>query len=161
MENPTSAAIVDAEAKIHLQAPTPRLEACISWCVTCKVGHFLPACFPQSGTLMTICAFFFFFKVPSVPFGCDRRSGQGQRGINPTLPFLQGVSKYLARFLTMTTVIVVFFFYPSAVETLLEIFDCDTVDTGAPSSSLMVSFSAWGMTSLEARNELLQQYCCG
>ncbi|MEW5306597.1 MAG: hypothetical protein WDW36_009051 [Sanguina aurantia] len=66
-----------------------------------------------------------------------RLSGKGRNGIDPTLPMLRGTSMYLARVLTMTCVVVVFFFYPASVQSLLEIFDCDVVDVGAPSNPLM------------------------
>lgn len=49
---------------------------------------------------------------------------------------------YLARVLTMTCVVVVFFFYPASVQSLLEIFDCDVVDIGAPSNPLMVRLAS-------------------
>lgn len=67
-----------------------------------------------------------------------RFGGEVVRGIDATVPVMRGISKYMLRLITMSTVVVVFFFYPSAVQALLEIFDCDSVDTGTASNPLMV-----------------------
>ncbi|MEW5307023.1 MAG: hypothetical protein WDW36_009444 [Sanguina aurantia] len=66
-----------------------------------------------------------------------RLGWEGARGIDPAAPVLRGISKYVGRLVTMTSVVVIFFFYPSAVQSLLAIFDCDTVDSGTPRNPLM------------------------
>ncbi|MEW5320181.1 MAG: hypothetical protein WDW38_011274 [Sanguina aurantia] len=65
------------------------------------------------------------------------RGGGGARGVDETLPVLQGVSSYMARVTTMTTLTVVFFFYPTAIQSIMEIFDCDSVDTNTATNPLM------------------------
>lgn len=70
-------------------------------------------------------------------FNC-RLGHKSTSGINPTASVFKGISAYLSRSITLSNVVVVFFFYPSALQALLEIFDCNTVDSGSPSNPLMV-----------------------
>ncbi|MEW5306586.1 MAG: hypothetical protein WDW36_009041 [Sanguina aurantia] len=66
-----------------------------------------------------------------------RISAMGQAGGGSPAAAVRDTLQALARFLPMILVVVVFFFYPSAVQSLLEIFDCVVIDSGAPSSPLM------------------------
>ncbi|MEW5307022.1 MAG: hypothetical protein WDW36_009443 [Sanguina aurantia] len=86
-----------------------------------------------------------------------RNGGRVVQGIHADRPFFfAGVAAYLGHHITLTNVVVVFFFYPSAVQALLEVFDCDPVDAGAPSNSLMASA---GMTYGQLWRQDYSQQC--
>ncbi|MEW5301125.1 MAG: hypothetical protein WDW36_004004 [Sanguina aurantia] len=66
-----------------------------------------------------------------------RNGAEEVRGIDPAKPVVGGIFKYVSRYVTLTNVVVVFFFYPSAIQALLNIFSCDQIDQRAPDNPLM------------------------
>lgn len=67
-----------------------------------------------------------------------RSGGRVVTGIDAERSILAGISVYFLHHFTLSNVLVIFYFYPSAVQSLLEIFDCDSVDTRNVTNNLMV-----------------------